>query len=537
MIYPKGNNMAEDRYVSQFLENFLASDLRRPVESLGKHTVHNNKYDRADYDRILKEMKELSVSEDRLASVAETGSHMMTDAFLALFKANPDLIDDQDIRPSYLINKAVMGKAMDLTEYDELRDYSVSDAIATGLSCIAIEPELESIYDKLKTEAERLKDLEKQMQQMQQWGAEAADIEQMIENLMNEDPDSEEAQNYQENQAAIQENMEKLAQAMRENAQEIDEGLDASAIGDAIGNMMDKAVSDAEGMETASKMWGLEPGALQRLPAEERIKLAKRFDNPKFRKIAELFGPMQRLAFAEQRRKTLFAREEIYDVELGDNLSVVLPTELLLLEDDILELDFYRKLIEHGLLQYKLNGTESVAKGGIIFCEDGSGSMSGDREMWAKAVGLTLLNIAKAQNRPFTGIHFGSPGQIKEFDFPDVKSIDLDTIIDFAEIFFCGGTDFVTPLSRSLDILKKQHKDFGAVKADIVFVTDGQCGVPDEWLKSFKAEQANLGFKVWGVVIGGSSGSEPLNTICDGRVFTIKNLLSGENIADIFRSL
>lgn len=529
--------MSDDRYVSNFLEEFLSSDLRAPVESLGKHTIRNNKYDRADYERILNEMKELSVSEDRLSSVAETGSHMMTDAFLALFKANPDPLANDEIRPSYLINKAVMGKAMDLTEYDELRDYSVSDPIATGLSCIALEPELEVIYDKLKTEAEKLKQLEQQMMQMQALQQEAADLDQMMQDMANSDPDSEEAVNYQENQAAIQEAMEKLAQQMRENAEGIDQQLDSSAISDAIGGMMKEAVDNAEGFETATRMWGLEPGQLQRLSADERIQLAKRFDNPKFRKIAELFGPMQRLAFAEQRRKTLYAREEIYDVELGDNLAVTLPTELLLLEDEYLELDFYRKLIERGLLQYKLNGTESVAKGGVIFCEDGSGSMSGDREMWAKAVGLTLLNIAKAQNRPFHGIHFGSPGQIAEFNFHDSRNVPLEKVIDFAEIFFAGGTDFVTPLSRALDLLREEHKNYGAVKADIVFVTDGQCGVPDPWLKEFKEEQSKLGFKVWGIVIGGSAQSEPLNTICDGNVFSIQNLLSGENITEIFRSI
>ena len=529
--------MPEENITQQFLERFLNSDLTRPVQSLGKNTLSHNKYDREDYARILQEMKELSVAEDRLTDFADTGGHMMEDTFFSLFKANPSARPDEEIRPSYLINKAVMNKAMDLAEYEELRGHAVNDVIATGLSCISMEPELEVIYDKLKTEAEKLKELEQQMMEMQGLASEEADIEQMMQDMEDGEDGDEEAVNYQEQQARIQEQMEQLAEQMRQNAQAVDQGMDEAEIGDAVQGMMQNAADAADNLDSSSRMWGLDPGAIRRLSADERIALAKKMDNPKFRKIAELFGPMQQVAWAEQHRKTLIARDEIYDIETGDNLSLVLPTELLFLEDPDLELDFLRKFVERGMLQYKLTGTERVAKGGIIFCEDGSGSMSGQREIWAKAVGLTLLNIAKNQNRPFYGIHFGGPGALAEFDFEDSKNVELEKVIEFAEIFFAGGTDFVTPLSRSLDLLTEQYAKEGAVKGDIVFVTDGQCGVPDAWLKEFKKEQDRLGFRVWGVVIDGSAQSEPLQTICDGNVFTIKNLLNGEGLREVFNKL
>ncbi len=529
--------MSEENITQSFLEKFLASDMRRPVESLGKNTVIHNKFDKEDYRRILNEMKEFSVSEDRLTDFMETGGHMMEDAFLSLFKANPSTEEDTEIRPSYLINKAVMNKAMELAEYEELRQYSTSDLIATGLSCITMEPSLEVIYDKLRSEAEKLKKLEQQMMEMQGMASDDADLDQLIKDAL-EEGNVQEAENFQEQQARIQEQMDQLAEQMKNNASDIDQNLESAEIGSMVQEMLGRANESAENADSAARMWGLDPGMLHRLPANQRIALAKRMDNPKFRKIAELFGPMQSIAWAEQHRKTLYARDEIYDVELGNNLSVILPTELLCLEDDFLELDFLRKFVEHGLLQYKLNGTERVAKGGVIFCEDGSGSMSGEREIWAKAVGLTLINIAKKQNRPFHGIHFGGPGSIKEFDFEDPKNISIEKVIEFAETFYGGGTDFVTPLSRALDLLKEQHANFGAVKGDIVFVTDGQCGVPDAWLKEFKQEQARLGFQVWGVIIGGHVQSEPLATICDGKIFTIKNLLEGaDNIKDIFKSI
>lgn len=54
-------------------------------------------------------------------------------------------------------------------------------------------------------------------------------------------------------------------------------------------------------------------------------------------------------------------------------------------------------------------------------------------QIWAKAVGLTLLQIAKAQKRPFYGIHFGGPRTIKCFDFRDPKNATVEKVIEFAE--------------------------------------------------------------------------------------------------------
>ncbi len=67
---------------------------------------------------------------------------------------------------------------------------------------------------------------------------------------------------------------------------------------------------------------------------------------------------------------------------------------MLALSDEILELDWMRRFSEQNLLQYDLRGTEPTQRGGILIAEDGSGSMAGEREIWAKAIGLALLKIA-----------------------------------------------------------------------------------------------------------------------------------------------
>jgi hypothetical protein len=38
-------------------------------------------------------------------------------------------------------------------------------------------------------------------------------------------------------------------------------------------------------------------------------------------------------------------------------------------------------------------------------------------------------------------------------------------------------------------------------------------------------------------VIGGAANSEPLNTICDGKVVAVADLVSGGDVSDIFNQI
>lgn len=524
-----------------FLDDFLGG---RPVDvsALAKNTVRHDKFDREDYDSILKEMRELAAAEDKLTDAVETGGSAMADTYFSVVKADPALEDPKRIRPSHQINRAVMGEAMELKEHEEMRSYTVGDEIASALACIAMEPELETLFDRLKQEQKLADQLDQQLQELQSLQGQESDLDEMMRQLESgelDDPNGQKAANHQEQQALIEQAMEQLKQDMAAGQDELQAQLKAQgqAIKSSMKNAMGEAIKAASDMDQLSTAWGLDPGALQRLPPEQRLEMARRLANDRFRRIAQLFGPMHRMAFAEQQRKTIHSNDEIYDVEIGNDLSRLLAAELMHIRHPALKLDFYRRFYEGQLLQYKLRGEEKLAKGAIIFCEDGSGSMGGDREIWAKAVGLTLLQIAKAQKRPFYAIHFGGPRMMKEFDFRDPKTVTPEGVIEFAETFFGGGTDFMTPLSRSLDLLREEHSKTGAVKADIVFATDGECGVQDQWLKDFKSEQERMAFRVYGVIIGGSPESEPLKTIADGRVLTVKNLTSGDDLRDIFRNV
>lgn len=517
-------------------DRFFADWMKRGIkpQNLPMNTMKHDKWDREDYVRLLKEMQELAASEDRITDVIETGGHLFEDTYFSLSKADPHLAGKGEVRPSHLINRAVMSEAMELAEWEELRQYSSGDEIGSALASIAMEPELETLWDRLQQEkkmAKQLRDQEKEADDREKTA------EELMDELNNMDPNDPEYQQKQKDFNQNEDLLNQLREAMANGAEELQDALDkrGPSIRQSMRSVMNAGLDELADAEMAATSWGLERGTLQKLDPKERLELAKRLNNPRLKRICELIGPMSRMAFAEQMRKTTTARDEVYDIATGNDLGRVLPMELMSIRHPLRKYDFYRKYVEASLLQYELRGEERVAKGGIIVCEDGSGSMHGDREMWSKAVSLCLLHIARAQKRSFYGIHFGGPRELFIKDFRDPSNIDFEGVMEWAETFFGGGTDFMTPLTAALSCLQEEHKEFGAVHGDIVFITDGQCGVPPEWLENFKAEQARIGFRIFGVVIGGSVDSDPLKTICDGRVFSITDLKSGEDMRDIFR--
>ena len=63
-----------------------------------------------------------------------------------------------------------------------------------------------------------------------------------------------------------------------------------------------------------------------------------------------------------------------------------------------------------------------------------------------------------------------------------------------------GGTDFETPLARSIEIITKQ-KTFE--NADILMITDGHCSISDSYSKQLTKDKQKLGFTVYTVICNG----------------------------------
>lgn len=475
----------------EYLKRFLT---RKETDEQHRTSVVHDKLDRKHMDKALEDLDQFKEMEHHLAAeFGEHGGPLTSDIFHALNKAVPVIRDEDEMKPDSLISRETIKEMMQLREFEELKDYTTGDPIAAALAGTTMEPKVSEIMGRLK---------ERQDQ-----------IDEMLEALKGTDP-------------LTDEEIEKLLEQF---------GDDLSGIRSDLRDAMKDATDDLSNMEGMSRLWGDGAGELRRMPAEERIALAKRLkDNPNLHRLAELIGAFQNFAFAQQHRKTDSMQTDIYDIELGSDLNHVLPSEFALLAHPVARLEFQRKYQERGLMQYRLHGSEQVGKGGVICCIDTSGSMGLERDVFAKAVGLSLLRIAQSQSRSFHGILFGSRHEIQSFELTHAGA---DKVLDFATFSFHGGTDFEAPLTLSMDLLTAEHEEDGAMKSDIVFITDGYCGVSDDFMKRLTDFKDRLGTRIFGVTIGGDVESEPLRTICDGRVWPINNLNAPGDMASVFQAI
>jgi uncharacterized protein with von Willebrand factor type A (vWA) domain len=243
--------------------------------------------------------------------------------------------------------------------------------------------------------------------------------------------------------------------------------------------------------------WGSDPGEIARLSLEESFALAERVErSPGLQRIAELAGRVKRLALTCHAQRVRHGTDEIVSIETGSSLERVLPQELVSLRHPVLRRDFLRRFSEGALLQYELSGRETLGRGPLIVCLDSSQSMAGDREAWAKAVALGLLEIARRERRDFGLVHFGSKRECEVFRFERGAAPPRDVLDAFA-FSFRGGTDFERPLSEALALIEGG----GLSRADVIFVTDGACSVSQEFLHEFKRTRERLGFRVFSVLI------------------------------------
>jgi len=168
-------------------------------------------------------------------------------------------------------------------------------------------------------------------------------------------------------------------------------------------------------------------------------------------------------------------------------------------------------------------------------CIDVSSSMQGDKEMWSKAVALTLMDIARRQRRLFRAVMFSSGDvTLKVLDLNRERRYqpDLNKVVEMAEYFPGGGTDFETPIDAAVELLGEKKLKRG----DIVIITDGESQVSPEWLARLRERKADLDFSIFAVLVDvGSAETSSLAQFAD-RITSVKRI-SDEHARDIFLHL
>ena len=273
-----------------------------------------------------------------------------------------------------------------------------------------------------------------------------------------------------------------------------------------------RGAQEAEEAQGTLMSWGMDPGAMERVPLGQRLDLALQLASPQFRRLAATIGRMRNLARARQGGSLRHLRDELHSVTQGDDLGRVLPAELANLRSPMRRLDFSRRLLEHQLLQYAVRPVPRVQMGPIVALLDASGSMSGEPLEWAAAVGLAFADTARRQKRDFAACYFDTQ-VLQEFRFPKGK-LTPQEILGFATQGGGGGTSYDAALGWGLEVLQEQTFR----SADLVLITDGECAVDDSTLAALAHLRRTQGLRVFSILIGGTP--QTLTTFSD-RVWAV----------------
>jgi uncharacterized protein with von Willebrand factor type A (vWA) domain len=435
-----------------------------------KYTIRWNNFDIQAFEGLVK-------NNDKLRHELHEGlddypqyKELLQDTFDSLFKYNPDLLPDYEVIPNYLLNKALMGALKEHPKYKELRTLTKMNTINSAIGTEILATQLKELLENAKEQRDALKSLVESMSKVAE------------EEKKDGDSDGPGVDNTQHT-------LEEAKKILEEAEQKFEDLLKEKEFTHNIHSAISATQEEVQETDEFITHWGLgsDPNYIKKSYKEKMQVLDKLRNSTKLREIAKWVGRYRALAMQRQQSKIKKGAAEYYSIKQGKDLTKMLPTELMKLSHPLTKRLFYKDYMEGRTLQYESREREKECKGPIVMCLDESYSMSGDKEIYMKAMAMGVLEIAIAQKRDFVAIHFSggsNPKQLKVHYFKKDDPYDIEKIIDFCEYFDAGGTLFEPPLARAKMIIEEDQK---FTTADIIFLTDGESAISDKFKDDFNA--------------------------------------------------
>ena len=492
-------------------------------------------HDSVDLDLYM----ELVHGSEAFGQLEETGSRLIPhmdallfDLFCAFFKLNVLPIAPSDegsaaTRTSTAFNRTVIDRITSREGYPRIREVTSLDAFASATAALRV---AESILLTIKkgeifSKEDLLDGLE--IARREEEASALEDVIEAIESEADEEGEPEGEGPPGGRTERIRGRLEKIRSDLAEKGEGWGETISRVTPvqwAEMVGPIDEDAARDIEDARARLEHISTQLGTGLSPEAAKRIDLAKRLGTKeKILKLATLVGRFRDVARSVRRKVLERSTDEIHEVGVGRDLGRILPSELALLAHPVLEQEFLRRYAEGSLLQYTIKGNEEKGRGPMVVCLDLSSSMTGEKELWAKALCLGLLEIANRQRRRFTAICFTSaqaPLRLFELATRETLTIEMKEVLDLAEYFPGGGTDFEGPLAKALEILKRSRYR----KGDVVFITDGEAPIRPAWREDFLKEKKKLDFTLFAVLVDkGSSSDSTLREISD-EITTVTRL-------------
>ncbi|KLJ00064.1 VWA domain-containing protein [Streptomyces sp. KE1] len=519
------------------------STAQQPAEPGHTGAVAADPYDRMAWRDLYDRSAALRELAAELAARHAHTTDLLADAFLAAYLAAPRVREAAEMAPSRRFNREVVAELAASPGFAALRRETAGDPYAAALAVLAEAPALRLLLDRTEPAREaaaRAAEARRSAgrppravgETAQQAGATASGLGAGATS-------ADGAAGPASAPAATAEQAAARAEAAARQALEaVAPGIRAAAR-----TATAQAVRVTREEAALMRAWGVGQGELERMPYEQRARLAERLRTSRLARWAELIGRFRQMADGERARKVENATGELIGVTLGDDLSRVLPSELAHLGLPELRAVFAARYAAGELMLYDTRGDQTTGQGAVIACVDTSHSMYEEgpggitREAWSKACALALLDQARHARRDFVGILFSAADKLQVFRFPAGRPAPVERVLEFAETFLGGGTSYQRPLSAAADLLAEEFDTDARARGDIVLITDDECGVTEQWTRDWLKAKHRLDFRLFGLAVGAptatASGSV-LEALCD-NLRPIVDLTDVRAAADLFR--
>jgi uncharacterized protein with von Willebrand factor type A (vWA) domain len=465
---------------------------------------------------------------------------LVEDLFLALFKYNLTWNPPDRVRSSAILNRKFLQALIPSVMFSALKERTLLEEDKAAIAAIVLaEQALESLRSEKLLNRREILDL---------WALEhqEEELQQKIESLKSTIDLSKELEQGASADRQVRRKMEELRDAaeraaqvaearLNQKAREIESQLDQINRSELqrLALRSGQFAAEIDQIADDSRDFGREFGQGGRVSASERLELGRRLGrNRKIGELARMVGRFKREVRALKHRTFVQGAVEAYDIQRGSEIGRLVPSELLAMRHPALARDFRRRLIENEVLQYHLRD-DREGGGPMVVCVDVSSSMQGDKELWAKAVSLTLMDIARRQRRLFCAILFSSGEQtLRTFDLNHRRRYqpELAKVLDMAEYFPGGGTDFETPLAAALELIERQ----GLKRADIVMITDGEASLDPAFVAKLRERKQALQFSVFSILIDVASSWVSTLAAFSDMVTSVRKLTGPEGVRDMF---
>ena len=516
------------------IEEILSGEFQDMINTDRKPKTHrvlkSTKIEQTIYDDLSEDAEELKEYENRGEEKLASFKSLVNDVFQSIYGLRPRFVDEGEMSDlSKTFNRGILSELMDDSNFTAIKQVCEGKELpAIG----ATEEFTEKLLKNLSTLMNKATGGKGQVNALDLMEQDKEELCKHLTELKKQYQDAED-----DEKACLEKKIVSTANKIISKNEQSEQFSDivkkgmrqkAKDIAQIVSESAESALERAEEISHTVMAWGNGDSNMQKNPVNTEV-LKRTAKSKKLRYIANFLGRYKEMLNSTRLAGYTYGRGEKYDIEYGNSLSRTLTSELAMTATPETVPMFMKKFQNKKLKQYRKREPEYKGKGDIIVCLDESTSTFGENNAYGMAIAMVLYEICRINHTNFALVHFSFDTKVDYFPKDEVP--DSKKILDCAETLLGGGTDFERPL-REVFVLTAREK---VEKPDIVFITDGECDVSDEFLELFSEYKADTGAKLTGILLDKGDCFEFSLAKLSDKLYRTSELLEDDIVSDLMK--